>query len=269
MTEPINTTSTSQESEQYIKQKLMIAVHRIWKSPYFISFFLFICAQTVFLIAVKFDWFVGTLSRDGIEEIQTAFFIVSVNALLFINTAVFLMHVIPLLSLVDSNKNLNEKCRKNMKDARTIFLFSMTSAAFLCGVTVMLISFKMMWNPPALNWHTTLNLSEIVAGLVFALFVIADLCCLDTVLLMESQESVFEIDDMIKVVELKQSLQKYLLAVDAPGFIGIIIIICSSHVLFDSVQFMYWEGFTAGAIGLHIMFSQVALFLLSAIEKEH
>lgn len=245
---------------------LQTAGRRIRKSPYFGWFIVFIFAQFLFLYGVNNDLFLGILSYNGYEEAQTAFFIVSVNALLAINTMVFLLQVTPLLSSIDGHKALNKKDQAIMKEARQTFVCAMVIAAVLSALIAFLIILKMsgslIW-----TWRVVLELSEDVGVVVFGFFLIADLCCLETSVRVERYKPALEGVDLKKIGELKRSLQRYLLAVDAPGFIGILIIVISSHVLFHSVQFNYWEGFIAGAIGLHIMFSQVALLLLSALEE--
>jgi len=54
--------------------------------------------------------------------------------------------------------------------------------------------------------------------------------------------------------------------VDTPGVVGLtLIIICSRTLHPEFVPDLYWEGFIAGAIGLHIMFSQATLGFLSVL----
>lgn len=254
--------------ELYFRERLLTAGRRIRKSPYLVWFVVFICAQLIFLYGVKNNLFVGMLSVNGIEEMQTAFFIVSVNVLLAINTLVFLYHVMPLLSSIDGHIDLENKHRATMKEARIMFTLAMVVAVGLCAIIAAFIGLKMSGSL-TWSWPVLVKLSEVVSGVVFGLFLFADLCCLEAAMLVECNYLELNGVDLKKIRELIQSLQRYLLAVDTPGFIGIVIIVLSSHVIFPSVQVMYWEGFTAGAIGLHIMFSQVALLLLSALENEH
>ena len=49
---------------------------------------------------------------------------------------------------------------------------------------------------------------------------------------------------------LARDLKRYIVAVDLPGFIGLLVIVVCSKTLHDFVPDLYWEGFIAGAIGL-------------------
>jgi hypothetical protein len=60
------------------------------------------------------------------------------------------------------------------------------------------------------------------------------------------------------------NIRLLILAVDLPGLVGILFIWGGSTVLHHDLPNIYWHGFIAGAIGLHIAFSQVALSLIAA-----
>lgn len=53
---------------------------------------------------------------------------------------------------------------------------------------------------------------------------------------------------------------------DIPGLLGLVFITIISVILHRDLNLLYWEGFVAGAIGLHLAFSQSVLAFLSTAD---
>jgi hypothetical protein len=253
---------SSETNEVPFSDHLLRAWRRISKTLYFRWAVGFVMLQAFFLFSVYANFVPGI----AIEVQQTAFFIVSVNALMFANTYTFEKDVSPTLGLIEASESLNSDFRSFM-DNNQVFRLALKVASGLSAVVAVVIVLKvaevLTW-----NWETLLKASEYASVIVFLLFVIADGCCLETMVRAEHHNPPLEMAVKQRAGKLKRELQRYLLAVDIPGLIGIVLIVASTTVLKDSVQFLYWEGFVAGAVALHIMFSQMALLLLCAIDDQ-
>lgn len=240
---------------------------RINNSKYAAWLFLFISAQIFFLYFVK-DGFIINLNGlvDNKHTAMTAYLIMTVNLLLTANTITFLSDAKIIIQDISRAKNL-----ENINSCYDMFMIYLIFSVFISGgMAIFIILASAGWLK--VSWQNIVLISEISSLLTFGFFLIADLCCYVCAKKIIEHcpgkscplPSVGNCPETARVAKFVAHLKLYILAVDAPGLFGIIfIIICG--IFFSPIlpQKFYWEGFIAGAIGLHITFSQAALAFLS------
>jgi hypothetical protein len=244
------------------------AIKRAIRSKYAWTFLCFIILQAAFLISVQQRWIPGTMSEMGIEDAQTTFFICSVHLLLALNTYFFLDDVLPLISAIRQNAPRDSIELRHIRHANQAFLGGLMSCVFASGALSIIVVLGWFGALSQSHWKLILECSEFVSGFVFLFFVFADLSCLESALRGLRLPAEVVGFDREEVGRLVRTLTRYILAVDVPGAVGLWLIIVWTRFLFpDFIQAMFWQGFVAGAVGLHIMFSQAALAFLSLIEE--
>jgi hypothetical protein len=250
------------------------AFMRLYRSTYARWFSVFALLQITFLILVYVNIIPFEGSQAGVEDSQTTFFICSVHLLLTINTVVFLLDI-RVLSNIQDLTWLSPADKKDIKGAYTVFMVLLICSVAASGI-VSAVTFLTWVGVISHNyWKVVIQGTEIASSILFSYFLIGDLCCLyvgrKALRLYSASISNGSADktsfNKTAVEQKVLSLNRYILAVDAPGAIGLWLIFACSHLLYPAfIQVMYWEGFVAGAIGLHIMFSQASLACLSVLD---
>jgi len=250
------------------------AIKRLFKSPYAWSLSVFIVTQGLFLYCVNNKYLPAKWSNLLPENAQTAFFICSVHVLLFVNTIAFLIDMTPKVSFVQNLPDLNEdkaidtKIRNSIKATYSGFIWFAIVSVFLSGGIATFVF--LTWSnviPNEQFWQIAIQGSEYLSGILFVFFVFSDLCCLEIGLRALQLDPKPTCLDKTRTEQTVRTLKRFILAIDIPGALGIWLIIACSHWLYPRfIQPTYWEGFTAGAIGLHIAFSQTALAFLSVMD---
>jgi hypothetical protein len=117
------------------------------------------------------------------------------------------------------------------------------------------------------NWGAVIELNEVVCILLFLLFVVADLICIKAFDILKNERLGPHTLERVRA-RLKESHQYYL-ACDWPGLIGAVVILVVTRWISHSMTNVpkYWYGFSAGALALHIVFSQTILILLFLIRE--
>jgi len=207
----------------------------------------------------------------GVERGLSGFLMFSVYILVFLNTIHFGGQVLPVVFKAEDY--LKSNANGKFKSEYGFISFSLYFSVAICGVLAVLI--LLAWfNWLRLDlWRLMTQINEIGIIITFFVFLITDSDCLEIckralaiTTLSKEQRSDLE-------VESKQ-LEKFILGVDLPGLFGLILIALFSNLIYpgkvvdvNTASFAYWQGFTTGAIALHITFSQAALAFLSTAKK--
>lgn len=240
---------------------------RLLKSEFFYPLFFFIFMQIIFLCLFNFDFIPPIFLQLGPSPLNTAFFLLSVNVLLFFNTWIFSASTNETFSALCRSKEISAgEAARAKHDMRTFSMF-MHAATIISSFSAIFILLALC-NPEIFYWWLVVDICKFITIVVFVLFVFGDLCCLDVVSRILPKLST---DDPLKpeALVMKNAISRYIFAVDVPGLAGAVVLVAFSMFIKPAgVQLSYWEGFTAGAIGLHVVFSQFALFFLSALDDE-
>ena len=242
----------------------------LWKSMYARYFGIFVALQLFFLYEVNHRMSWGKSQTDfDVGDSQTAFLICSVHFLVMVNTITFFAESFPVISKVRAYIG-DDDTQPHVKQVKDAFICSMVFSLlsiFCCGAVSLLVGLTWAGIVGHRNWNSIIEISEYVSGLLFLYFVFGDLCSWEVIKraqLVSLSPACITSDELSKTLK---RLKLYICAVDCPGMIGIWLIILCGHFLYPAaVQALYWQGFVAGAIGLHIMFSQGTLAFLSLYE---
>ena len=115
------------------------------------------------------------------------------------------------------------------------------------------------------TWDLVLKINAYGSAFVFGVFVLADYMGYSACATAVKAANRLGRKPSESVVKHRREIKLMIFAVDLPGLLGILSIDVLSHLLYPScIQYYYWHGFVAGAIALHIAFSQTALALIAA-----
>ena len=242
------------------------AILRPFKVGYGWSLLIFVVLQVVFLFLVHTDLLPKWLLSGGDDNVETAFLVVSVHITVAINTILFFLHSTPYVS--QYNKAA-ENMQKSTKNAYETFVVSLIISVFISGGLALLMILSLLGTfMPVITWVLVLKLNEGLCVLLFGLFLLADICCLSVCREVIQTTNELSESERSKVERFMKTVKLYILACDGPGLFGVVLIFIISSILHRHVSDFYWHGFVAGAIGLHIAFSQTVLALLSIVEEQ-
>lgn len=213
---------------------------------------------------ISFDW---NLSAFGVSGI---FLLVTVN------TFIFNSHVSPILSPILQSSTLTKKERVRAKShfrrlSAALYAGALVSAAIAALVMVAWSGFFRESSWPG-QWTNDVRFSEYASCLIFFSFCYADWNALKLCHLAIRRGCT---SCNIKAIEDEENnIQKYILAVDGPAFLGMIAIVAFGESMFPHsaadyrhASIPFWLGFSAGAITLHVAFSQASLAFLQASHR--
>lgn len=244
------------------------SIKRLIRSPYAWTFAMFIVGQIVFLACVHQKAIPGRWSSLDVDAAQTAFFICSVHLLLSLNTGLFLRETIPVASEILNHRDLPAADATYVVNAYNAFVLFLLLCVFASGAVCLIVALGWFGAIPLQRWNAIIEVTEFVSGTLFLFFWLADLCCLEIFERAIRAQPRMTGLDYTRVKKKAQTLKRDIVAVDLPGFIGLWLIIVCTHMLYpEFIRVSYWEGFVAGAVGLHIMFSQAALAFLSILDE--
>ena len=228
------------------------------------SFFVFLLFQFVMTVAARFEWLPDELiAKNSSDQIQTACLLVSVYLLVTFNTILFILDAVPEIGGLSRLDGLTDASRAKIRRQLKSFVVGLIASVLISGILAASLGWNLFTDCPSTGWDTMVMFNEGLAILLFAAFLFADLCCA------RACETALKSDliDTQRRQTLQQFLTKvklYARACDGPGLIGIVLITFLASMWHPLVAGYYWRGFVAGAIGVHIAFSQGALALLSA-----
>lgn len=241
-------------------------VGRVCKSRHGWTLLVFLMCQMVFAIMTLTESLPDLALAGGVDQALTAFLLVSVHALVTANTSAFLVylifHVSPLFSLTP----LDEAARKRMDWSNKavigfVVVSLLVSGPLACFAIV--VWFDLM---PTVSWESVLGLNEGLCAFLYALFLLADICCLGMCTRCLGVKGLPK-KQRTALLDVAASLKLYILGVDGPGLLGILLVLGVSTWIHPLVSGFYWQGFVTGAICLHIVFSQASLALLQTYTR--
>ena len=227
----------------------------------------FFAAQGIFIVCATKGWLSPILLKNGVEQALTAFLVMSVHLLVLSNTIILLLKLTPTIAPILYMRRNNESEVTLLKQTYDVFVISLVLASFISGC-MSLLAFLAWSEVVRMPWTLVLEVNELSCLLLFALFLLADLCCL-WVCRRATQTADASTNNLS--VNLKAEiyeLQLMILAVDIPGLLGVVSIVALSFMTFpEHVGVYYFQGFASGAISVHIVFSQTALALLGLVDN--
>ncbi len=224
-----------------------------------------------------FPWITQILFKRGMDHAQTAFLLISVYLLITWNTYVFSkecnhqlgwIHTPEISKLAESDQRFAET-RLDRAENYVKISIGLSVALALSVMATFFVVFETYFN---YYWTTILVANEFFGVVLFLFFLLADIGLLR--LCRHALSSCGELSEVKneewkkRHIRFQKMVQFYVFAVDAPGLIGMALIFVIGLLIHPTVAGFYWQGFTAGAIGLHLVFSQAALTLLATFEKE-
>ncbi len=228
-------------------------IARFYGTPYSWTITLFFVWQAFFLCVFEGEN----------ERAFTASLMISVHVIVVCNTVAFLHRLLPKIAPDARPKGLSKKEMRTADGSYRACMWGLVAGTCLAGGLAVSIAFGLAGIADESYWPRIMQWNEAGSLIVFAWFCFADYSgyvALRTPLRngRGAKKHRQEAEDIMLLI----------CAVDVPGLLGIAFIMVCSHILYPQVlPFFYWHGFTAGAIGLHIVFSQVALSLIAARER--
>ena len=213
----------------------------------------------------SFDWNLSALGVAGIYLLVT------------VNTFLFVRHLSPILSPMLQSSAFTVAEKKTAKS-----LFNKQYNAFYFGallsaaiVALVLAAWSGVFRESSRlgQWANVVHYSEYASCLIFFLFCYADWNALKACRL-AIRKRCTNCGDIKAIEDEANDIEKFILAVDGPGFLGLVAIVIISDLIFPYAQadlhkasIPFWLGFSAGATTLHIAFSQASMTFLQASHR--
>jgi hypothetical protein len=225
--------------------------------------------ETAFLALASFDILPKSMLSMGKEYAQTGVLLLLVHILIFANTLIFIFDSQPIMSPLHLLDGLDGACRRGLlgkyRAAITLLGLSVIVAAVL-GVIVVIN----LWDEHARldAWASVLSWNEWMFVFIYGAFLGADLLCLSATGTVLAGGCLHNRTQRARVVRFQKTVKLFTYGCDGPGLIGIVLILISGTWLHSMAPNIYWHGLVAGAIGMHILFSQTAVALLSVFDGD-
>lgn len=249
-------------------RRIWALCRRVSETPFGKTLIAWIVIQGLILIFIASVWSkhpdcMTWLTLRGVEQTQTAFLLLSVYLLVAVNTVIFLVK-----SLIPVHRKLDETTAKSKGGDLTVAIALLIIGVGFSGAMTLAIvlSFCPQYASDGF-WGMILLINEFFSVALFAGFLYADKCCLDACRTALRVKSDIAAEDRKKLAYLGRSIRLYIMGCDAPALLGLLIILILDLGLRSHAAGLYLHGFSAGAIGLQIAFSQTALALLGVIRK--
>jgi hypothetical protein len=240
-------------------------IYRFYGNLYGWTITIFFAWQAAFVYVVRHDWLSANLFYEGTQQGLTASLVVAVHVLVAFNTVAFLMESSPTIGPISQLPELLPQEKATAKNAYQVFVMGLVIATFMAGglaLIVLLGALQLLCKP---SWAVILRINEAGSILIFSLFFLADYVGYLACKIACTNERCKANRNCDIITHSMDELKLLILAVDLPGLFGVIFIALLSHSYYpEHIQYYYWHGFIAGAIGLHIAFSQTALALIAA-----
>jgi hypothetical protein len=213
---------------------------------------------------------------NGISLNQELFVsvLIFVNSVLVgLNTILFLKELIHASKDTDSD-HLSERNKSLDKHYTNLFIFFNVLTLIFSIVIIVLYVLKYM-GVSTVDWGNLFEYSELGAVFMFLFFVVADCAILaqfklshesNTAKLKNTRRVDEKTNIKKRLVEINSSIKftkKAIWLIDITGFIGIFLIVVTSHLLKPSQDYIFVEGFAVGAIAFHILFTQMNFAVLN------
>lgn len=223
-------------------------------------------AEVIFLIAVYTRNLPQPIRDLGEDYGQTGLLVMLAHFLIFANTCIFLVEfgffAHRVTKLEDNKASSEVQLRGGI--AALLLIISTFSAGMM--VIYALIS---LWggNASVSKWELLLEWHEGISFIIYLLFLVADWCIHSgcSIWLNKATETQASRSD---VVRFQSDVRLFIFGCDAPGLVGAFFIVVASIALHEPLSDFYWHGVVAGALGMHIIFSQAALAFLSVYNSK-
>lgn len=242
------------------------ARHILEKYKFGIPLVIVAAAEVVFLIAVYTRRLPQPIKELGEDYGQTGLLVMLAHFLIFANTSIFLVECGLFAHRVNKLEDIKASSKVQLLGgvAALLLIISTFSAGMM--VVYALIS---LWrgNAAISNWESLLEWHEGISFTIYALFLVADWCILSccSIWLNKATETQASRSD---VARFQSDVKLFIFGCDAPGLVGAFFIVAASTALHHHLSDFYWHGVVAGALGMHIIFSQAALAFLSVCNNQ-
>jgi hypothetical protein len=230
---------------------------------------IFYAWQGVFIYRLTHGW-VGTDVHGkniNADDALTASLTIAVHVVVFLNTLAFLIQLSPIIARISQSEYLSRAEKRLAKDCYDTFHSGLLAATIIAAILAVLITFGIfgVTDTTLLPWKGVLQINEISSLFIFAIFLFSDLMGYRACKIALASEGFRSSGSPVAIVAALEELKLAVAAVDVPGFLGLAFIVLISRLVYPQyIRFDYWHGFVAGAIALHVAFSQSALALLAA-----
>lgn len=254
---------------------IIAPVKMLSETPFGVTFMVFVTAQIVFVFGTKMAWsakleaqngetivgLMGLLLKNGFENSQGAFLMASVYILVLVNTLIFIRGA---TKPHGSLSSLNEQSGKVANDRYNDFITLLIVSVFLAGAMALWIG-GYWWRAVGQEyWTELMQFNEGVAVAIYGMFLLADWRCLKMCDAALKTESGLDDQGRAVVQPFRDEVKKFIMTCDAPGLLGLVVIVTISHFLHPILAGLYWQGLVTGAIALHIAFSQSVLAFVNS-----
>ena len=226
--------------------------------------------QVIFLILLNNTDFASNISDRGPEDLLTISLATAVYFVVFFNTGIFLRDSKDYIGTKTINLVLDDTHKIIVKRKFNSFYNYLLISTFLSGALglfILLGGFGGL-NDKYFSWKSVLRINELASVILFGWFFLANITVQQGLrIVLQACEKKGAIQ-YLGIKSFYGEMRLLFITVDAPGFLGLLFITYISHSMYpENIRFIYWHGFIAGAIALHIAYSQMALALVSSRRK--
>jgi len=244
---------------------------RLYRTVYGWTITVFFLWQGLFLYLMKNKGLGSGAADRGPEDLLTVSLSTTVYLVVAVNTIVFLIEAAGILGPRERDTIEDKKRKAEAEGSSQAFCWFLITATFLAGALALfiLLGGLRVLDPRYVPWKAVLRINEVASVVIFGWFLLANLSAQRACKLILLERTRDLGGGRERIEQLYRKMKLLFMAVDFPGFLGLVFIVIVSHVLYPGhLQFSYWHGFVAGAIALHIAFSQTALALIAAQDKQ-
>lgn len=226
-----------------------------------LQFMFLILAKSKYLQDMKF--ITNYVFPQGTDYALIVFFIVCTHLLVAANTLVFMKDSYELPEYISKLKQDQKKLAKKLYIR---FIGWLILSVFLSGSLSLGFIVCNVFGIRSDILAILLTLNELISIGIFSVFLYADICCLQVCKII-LEENTLDDSTRNETKRFEINVKNYIFACDGPGLFGLILITAMSIILHSELSGLFWQGFVAGAIGLHMAFSQSALAFMKASEE--
>ncbi len=242
------------------------ARHILEKYKFGIPLVIVATAEVIYLIAVYTRNLPQPIIDLGEDYGQTGLLVMFAHFLIFANTCLFLIELGLFAFRVDKLQDKDALSKVQMRGVVAMLLLvistwasgMMIKDAYLClrGGNASVSKWTEL-----LEWHEALSIA------IYFLFFVADWCIYTGCSMWLASADIAH-QSRSEVTSFRSDLRLFIFGCDVPGLVGAVFIVVASIALHGHLSHFYWHGVVAGALGMHIIFSQASLAFLSVYNNQ-
>lgn len=243
------------------------ARHILEKYKFGIPLVIVAAAEVIYLIAVQKRMLPESIMSLGEDYGQTGLLVIFAHFLIFANTCLFLIELGLFASRVDKLQDKNVLSRVQMRGVVAMLLLVVSTWASGMMIKDAYACLR-DGNASVGRWTELLEWHEALSIVIYFLFFVADWCIYKGCSMWLASADA-DHQSRSEVESFRSDLRLFIFGCDAPGLLGAFFIVVASIALHGYLSHFYWHGVVAGALGMHIIFSQASLAFLSVYNSKH